>query len=59
MSMMSMQQAHHAPSAHANITTFYLGLVSLVTALLLAAWRRHRHECRPLVRLPQLLAIRH
>jgi hypothetical protein len=58
-SMMSTHQSHGAMSpAHADAPTFYLGLVLLVGASGLAAWRRHHHECRPLLRLPSLRAAR-
>lgn len=58
MSMMSME--HRASSSfHADVTTFYVGLIVLVVALALAAWRRHGRECKPLIRLPQRLVIRH
>ncbi len=55
MSGMSMQQPHQGSSAtHADEASFYLGLTLLVAALALSVWRRRRHECRPLVRLPRL-----
>lgn len=57
MSMMAMHPSHRAPSAmHADALTFYLGLLVLVVAAALAAWRRHRNACRPLLRMPQLRA---
>ena len=59
MSMMAMHQPHHAPSMHANAPTFYLGVTMLVSSTVLAAWRRHRHQCQPLLRLPRLRAARH
>ena len=57
MSMTAMQQPHHAGSAlHADAATFYLGLVLLVGAAVLRAWRRRRHECRPVLHIPPLRA---
>jgi hypothetical protein len=54
MSMTAMQQPHHPGSAlHANTVTFYLGLVLLVSAAALRVWRRRRHECQPLLRIPR------
>jgi hypothetical protein len=58
MSMTAMRQSHHASALHANAATFYLGLVMLVSAAALAAWRRHRHLCQPLIRIPQLRVAR-
>lgn len=53
MSMMSMQQPHDGSAAvEADATSFYAGLALLVAALGLSIWRRHRRECRPVVRLP-------
>ena len=57
--MMAMQHSHQAASTHANAPTFYLGLVMLISSAALAASRRHRHKCRPLLRVPQLRAARH
>lgn len=54
MSAMSMQQPRNSSAPHADATTFYLGVMLLMTAVALTAWRRRRHECRPLVRLPRL-----
>lgn len=59
-SMTAMHQSHQAPSAvHADAATFYLGLVVLVAAAVVFAWRRHRHACRPLVRFDLLRTARH
>jgi hypothetical protein len=58
MSMMAMHQPHQASASHANAATFYAGLLMLVSAAALAAWRRHRHQCRPLLRIPELRAAR-
>jgi hypothetical protein len=58
MSMMAMQHARRAASTHANAPTFYLGLIMLISSAALAAWRQHRHQCRPLLRVPQLRAAR-
>jgi hypothetical protein len=59
MTMTAMQQPHHPGSTlHANAATFYLGLVLLVGAAALRVWRRRRHECRPVLRIPQLGAAR-
>jgi hypothetical protein len=58
MSMMAMHQPHQASTVHANAATFYTGLLMLVSAAALAAWRRHRHTCRPLLRIPELRAAR-
>jgi hypothetical protein len=59
MSMMAMQHSRQAASTHANAPTFYLGLVILISSAALAAWRRHRHKCRPLLPVPELRAARH
>jgi hypothetical protein len=53
-----MHQSRHTSTVHANAATFYLGLVMLLSAMALAAWRRHRHRCRPLLRIPQLRVAR-
>ena len=53
MSGMTMQPHHGSPTLHADATSFYLGLTLLMAAFGLRAWRRHRRECRPLVRLPR------
>ena len=58
MSMMAMHQSRHTPTVHANAATFYLGLAMLVSAMALAGWRRHRHRCRPLLRIPELRVAR-
>jgi hypothetical protein len=58
MSMTARRQSHHASAVHANAPPFNLGLVMLVTAPALAVWRRHRHQCRPLLRIPQIHAAR-
>jgi hypothetical protein len=52
----SMMGIHE--SAQADAPTFYLGLVLLVVAAGLAAWRRHRHECQPVLGFPPLHAAR-
>jgi hypothetical protein len=59
MSMMAVHPAHQATVMHANAPTFYLGLITLISSAALAAWRRHRHQCQPLLRLPQLRPARH
>jgi hypothetical protein len=58
MSTMAMNQTQHASSAHANAATFYTGLLMLISAAALAVWRRHRRQCRPLLRIPELRAAR-
>ena len=58
MSMMSTQ--HRASSSlHADVTTFYVGLIVLVAALVLAAWRRNRRACNPVIALPRMVVLRH
>jgi hypothetical protein len=59
MSMTAMQHSGQAASTHTNTPTFYLGLLLFISSAALAAWRRHAHKCRPLLRLPQLRAARH
>ena len=57
MSMTAMQQPHHLTSAlRADAATFYLGAALLVGAAGLWAWRRHRHACHPLLRIPPVRA---
>lgn len=59
MSMMSMQQTHDATAAssfRADAPTFYLGLALIVCAFAVSVWRRRRHRCRPVVRLPRLVS---
>lgn len=59
MSMTAMEHVHHATSTHANAPTFYFGLLMLISSAALAAWRRRRHQCRPVLRIPQLRPARH
>lgn len=59
MSMMAMQSNHPGSAPHANTPTFWLGLVMLVAAAALRTWRRHRHQCRPVLRIAQLRAAQH
>jgi hypothetical protein len=40
---------------HADATSFYLGLALLLAALALSTWRRRRHRCRPVLRVPRAL----
>jgi len=57
MSAMAIRRPHHPASvAHADASTFYLGLGILLAAAALAAWRRHRHACQPLLRIPPFSA---
>ncbi|MHB8659626.1 MAG: hypothetical protein ACYC91_17090 [Solirubrobacteraceae bacterium] len=59
MSMTAMHQPNHAGSTlHANVPTFYLGLVLLLSAVALRLWRRRRGQCRPVFRIAQLGAVR-
>lgn len=58
MSMMAMQP-HHQSALHANAATFYLGLAVLIGAARLRLWRRRRHHCRPILRIPPLRTARH
>lgn len=58
MAAMSMQHPQHAAALHAEPITFYAGLATLVLAVALSLWRRRRHECRPLLHLPQGWAAR-
>ncbi len=44
--------AHDQSKLHADPVSFYLGLAFLVVGFALSIWRRHRQECRPLLRMP-------
>lgn len=59
MSMMAMQSNHHAGALHANAPTFWLGLVILLAAAALRAWRRRRDQCRPMLRIAHLRTAQH
>ena len=51
-------QPHQQSALHAERATFYLGVALLVSGFALSFWRRRRHDCRPLLRLPQPLTAR-
>jgi hypothetical protein len=57
MSMMSMSD-HRQAALQAEPVSFYLGLALLLTAFGFSFWRRRRHDCRAVVRLPLRLAAR-
>ena len=59
MSMMAMQPPHHQSAPHTNAPTFYLGLALLIAAATLRLWRRRRHQCRPVLRIPPLRTAHH
>jgi hypothetical protein len=59
MSTMAMQQPHRQSALHANAATFYLGLALLIGAATLRLWRRRRHQCRPVLRIPPLRTAHH
>ena len=58
MSMSAMTHSAQTPSVHANAPMFFLGIVALIGSAVLAAWRRHRRRCQPLLRIPELRAAR-
>lgn len=55
-SMATMTSAHQHTALHAEPASFYWGLSLLVVAFGLSTRRRHRHECRPLLRPLPLFA---